>query len=71
MLPRDKGGVVDARFKVYGTKNIRVVDLFVLPIHTAVHPQTFVFAIAEMGESRGLDEVGLSANLLLYSLRRY
>lgn len=39
MLPRDKGGVVDTKFKVYGTENIRVVDLSVLPMHTVVHPQ--------------------------------
>lgn len=39
MMPRDKGGVVDSRFKVYGTSNIRVVDLSVLPLHTTVHPQ--------------------------------
>ncbi|EKM53803.1 uncharacterized protein PHACADRAFT_211447 [Phanerochaete carnosa HHB-10118-sp] len=48
MMPRDKGGVVDPRFRVYGTKNIRVVDLSILPIHTAVHPQATVYAIAEM-----------------------
>ena len=39
MMPRDKGGVVDSRMKVYGTGNIRVVDLSVLPLHTVVHPQ--------------------------------
>lgn len=50
MLPREKGGVVDWKFKVYGTANIRVVDLSVLPVHTAVHPQATVFTLAEMGE---------------------
>ena len=49
MLPRDNGGVVDARFRVYGTRNIRVIDLSVLSMHTAVHPQATVYAIAEMG----------------------
>ena len=39
MLPRDKGGVVNNKLMVYGTKNIRVVDLSVLPLQTAVHPQ--------------------------------
>ncbi|GJE92683.1 GMC oxidoreductase [Phanerochaete sordida] len=48
MLPRDKGGVVDSKFKVYGTQNIRVVDLSVLPLHTAVHPQATVYTLAEM-----------------------
>jgi choline dehydrogenase-like flavoprotein len=47
MLPRDKGGVVDPRLKVYGTHNLRVVDLSVLPIHIAAPTQVFVYALAE------------------------
>ncbi|KAH9947119.1 GMC oxidoreductase [Amylocystis lapponica] len=47
MLPRDKGGVVDPKLKVYGTKNIRVVDLSILPLLTAVHTQAVVYGIAE------------------------
>jgi len=47
MLPREEGGVVDANLKVYGTANVRVVDLSVLPIHLSSHPQTIAYAIAE------------------------
>ncbi|OBZ73019.1 Glucose oxidase [Grifola frondosa] len=47
MLPKDKGGAVDPKLKVYGTKNIRVVDLSVIPIEIAVHTQAAVYAIAE------------------------
>ena len=47
MLPRDKGGVVDARFKVYGTKNLRVVDASVFPLLPRGNLQTLVYAIAE------------------------
>ncbi|EKM50925.1 uncharacterized protein PHACADRAFT_128563 [Phanerochaete carnosa HHB-10118-sp] len=39
MLPRELGGVVDPQLKVYGTKNIRVVDLSILPLQLSVHPQ--------------------------------
>lgn len=39
MLPRDKGGVVDPKLKVYGTKNIRVADLSILPLQISGHPQ--------------------------------
>ena len=33
MLPRAEGGVVNPRFQVYGTKNLRVVDANVFPLH--------------------------------------
>ncbi|EJT96829.1 alcohol oxidase, partial [Dacryopinax primogenitus] len=39
MLPREKGGVVDSRLKVYGTENVRVVDLSIVPLHIAAHTQ--------------------------------
>ena len=37
MLPRDKGGVVDAKLKIYGLGNVRVVDASVFPISFAAH----------------------------------
>lgn len=39
MLPRELDGVVDPNLRVYGTKNIRVVDLSVVPLHIAAHTQ--------------------------------
>lgn len=47
MLPKEKGGVVDNRLKVYGTENLRVVDLSIVPIHFAAHSVASVYAIAE------------------------
>ena len=39
MLPKDKGGVVDSNLKVYGTTNLRVADLSVVPLHVSTHTQ--------------------------------
>ncbi|KAF8311457.1 alcohol oxidase [Clavulina sp. PMI_390] len=47
MLPRDKGGVVDNSLKVYGTKNLRVCDISVLPLHVASHTQSLAYALGE------------------------
>lgn len=47
MLPRAAGGVVDARFRVYGTKNLRVVDASVFPSMVRGNLQTLVYAVAE------------------------
>ncbi|KAI0768345.1 GMC oxidoreductase [Trametes elegans] len=47
MLPQDKGGAVDPSLKVYGTANVRVVDLSVLPLQLSTHTQAAVYAIAE------------------------
>jgi len=47
MLPREKGGVVDNKLKVYGTTGLRVVDLSVLPLHVMAHTQGTVYAMAE------------------------
>lgn len=41
MLPRDQGGVVDNKMKVYGTVNVRVVDASVFPFSFAAHVSFF------------------------------
>ena len=37
MLPRNQGGVVDAKLKVYGLQNVRVVDASIFPLQFAAH----------------------------------
>lgn len=37
MLPRSSGGVVASDLVVYGTQNLRVVDVSVVPLHVASH----------------------------------
>ncbi|KAI0019833.1 glucose-methanol-choline oxidoreductase-like protein [Xylariomycetidae sp. FL0641] len=47
MLPAGRGGVVDARLRVHGTRNLRVVDAAVFPITTRGNPMATVYAMAE------------------------
>lgn len=47
MLPRDDGGVVDERLRVYGVKNLRVVDASIIPLHVRGNIISSVYAIAE------------------------
>jgi choline dehydrogenase-like flavoprotein len=49
MLPREKGGVVDERLKVYGTTNLRVCDASVFPLIPAANIMSSVYAVAERG----------------------
>lgn len=47
MLPLSLGGVVDTHLRVYGTKNLRVVDAGIVPLVPASHMQSPIYAIAE------------------------
>ncbi|KAJ9134158.1 GMC oxidoreductase [Pleurostoma richardsiae] len=47
MLPKELGGVVDGRLKVYGVKNLRIVDASVFPLEPLGNIQTTVYAVAE------------------------
>lgn len=47
MLSKEDGGVVDASLKVYGTSNLRVVDVSILPMEVSTHTQSFAYVIGE------------------------
>ena len=47
MLPRDKGGVVDERLRVSGTRRLRIVDASVFPLEPVGNIQSVVYAVAE------------------------
>ncbi|KDR78169.1 hypothetical protein GALMADRAFT_1304439 [Galerina marginata CBS 339.88] len=47
MLPRIQGGVVDPKLKVYGTTNVRVADISIVPLHIAAHTQATAYVIGE------------------------
>ncbi|PPR06211.1 hypothetical protein CVT26_005470 [Gymnopilus dilepis] len=54
MLPRDKQGVVDPRLKVYGTRNLRIADISVLPLQISAHTQATAYVIGEKGSQTAL-----------------
>lgn len=65
MLPREKGGVVNERLIVHGTKNLRVVDASIMPVIPQCNTQSTVYAVAERAADvikadRGL--MGLDTN---------
>ena len=47
MLPREHGGVVDSRLRVYGVQNLRIVDASIMPLHVRGNISSSVYAIAE------------------------
>ncbi|KAL5333378.1 hypothetical protein BJX70DRAFT_403615 [Aspergillus crustosus] len=46
MLPRDAGGVVGEDLKVYGIKNLRIVDASIFPLISNTNPMCTVYAVA-------------------------
>lgn len=47
MAPRELGGVIDAKLRVYGVTGLRVVDASVMPTIPGGHLQSTVYAVAE------------------------
>ncbi|KAI8307698.1 hypothetical protein K4K61_003236 [Colletotrichum sp. SAR11_59] len=47
MMPKEWGGVVDSKLRVYGVRGLWVVDTSVMPILPAAHTQATVYAVAE------------------------
>ncbi|KAI0141132.1 hypothetical protein F4776DRAFT_550199 [Hypoxylon sp. NC0597] len=59
MLPRERGGVVDPKLKVYGVESLRVVDSSAIPMATRGNPQTTVYAVAERAADLIKEHYGL------------
>jgi len=61
MLPEEYGGVVSPRLKVYGTSNLRVVDVSILPLQLATHLAGTAYAIAEQAADMIKADYGYSS----------
>ena len=61
MLPREKGGVVDTRLRVYGVKGLRIVDASIFPLEPVGHLQSVVYAVAEKAAQIIKDDHGAKA----------
>ncbi|KAF3912941.1 hypothetical protein ABW20_dc0104519 [Dactylellina cionopaga] len=51
MMPRNLGGVVDKQLRVYGTKNLLVVDAGILPFQITSHTMSMLYAVASRAAS--------------------
>ncbi|OAA51938.1 GMC oxidoreductase [Metarhizium rileyi] len=57
MMSKELGGVVDPRLKVYGAKNVRVVDASVLPMQFSGHLTATIYAVADRASDLILERV--------------
>ena len=53
------GGVVDAKLRVYGTSNVRVIDGSVPPKSLAAHWMEICYGVAEQGSEIVLAQYGV------------
>ncbi|CAG7928293.1 unnamed protein product [Penicillium olsonii] len=51
MLPKDQGGVVDAKLRVYGLANVRVADASIVPIALSSHLMASTYGVAEQAST--------------------
>lgn len=56
MLPREQGGVVDSRLKVYGVDRLRVVDASIFPVIPDQHTQGPTYMVAEKAAAMILED---------------
>jgi choline dehydrogenase len=47
MMRRDLGGVVDGRTRLYGSKNVRIVDASIMPTQISAHLSSTLYGMAE------------------------
>ncbi|KAJ3812459.1 GMC oxidoreductase-domain-containing protein [Lentinula aff. lateritia] len=63
MKPRDEGGVVDARLNVFGTQNLKCVDLSICPDNLGTNTYSSALLVGEKGAQLIIEELGLKVKL--------
>ncbi|KAG6915105.1 hypothetical protein DXG01_013426 [Tephrocybe rancida] len=63
MKPREEGGVVDGRLNVFGTRNLKCVDLSICPDNLGTNTYSSALLVGEKGADLILEELGLKAKL--------
>jgi len=59
MKPREEGGVVDARLNVFGTQNLKVVDLSICPDNLGTNTYSSALLVGEKGADLLAEDLGL------------
>jgi len=59
MKPREQGGVVDKRLNVYGTENLKCVDLSICPDNLGTNTYSSALLVGEKGADLIAEELGL------------
>ncbi|CAE6469520.1 unnamed protein product [Rhizoctonia solani] len=59
MKPKEKGGCVDARLNVYGTENLKVADLSILPVNVGANTCSTALLVGEKAALLIAEDLGL------------
>ncbi|KAJ7779226.1 GMC oxidoreductase-domain-containing protein [Mycena metata] len=59
MKPREEGGVVDGRLDVFGTKNLKCIDLSICPDNLGTNTYSSALLVGEKGAQILAEELGL------------
>ncbi|KAN0088466.1 GMC oxidoreductase [Tylopilus felleus] len=59
MKPREEGGVVDGRLNVYGTQNLKCIDLSICPDNLGTNTYSSALLVGEKGADLLCEELGI------------
>ncbi|KAJ3712557.1 GMC oxidoreductase-domain-containing protein [Lentinula guzmanii] len=63
MKPHEEGGVVDGRLNVFGTQNLKCVDLSICPDNLGTNTYSSALLVGEKGADLLIEELGLKVKL--------